>query len=78
MDYRFENENMDNMQSNENPESNFYDSAPVQPQQQPKPVETKPREDDIYFDDTPTSNKQNNNKENKIDLEDEYYDLDGF
>ena len=38
----------------------------------------KPREDDIYFDDTPTSNKQDKNKENKIDLEDEYYDLDGF
>lgn len=49
-----------------------------QPQQQSKPVETKPREDDIYFDDTPTSNKQDKNKENKIDLEDEYYDLDGF
>ena len=46
--------------------------------QQSKPVETKPREDDIYFDDTPTSNKQDKNKENKIDLEDEYYDLDGF
>ena len=46
--------------------------------QQPKSAETKPREDDIYFDDTPTSNKQDKNKENKIDLEDEYYDLDGF
>ena len=40
--------------------------------------QAKPREDDIYFDDTPTSNKQDKNKENKIDLEDEYYDLDGF
>ena len=50
----------------------------AKPQQQSKPVETKPREDDIYFDDTPTSNKQDKNKENKIDLEDEYYDLDGF
>ena len=45
----------------------------TKPQQQ-----AKPREDDIYFDDTPTSNKQDKNKENKIDLEDEYYDLDGF
>ena len=36
MDYRFENEGMDNMQSNEYAGSNVYDSAPVQPQQQPK------------------------------------------
>ena len=46
--------------------------------QQSKPVETKPREDAFYFADAPTSNKQDKLKENKIDLEDEYYDLDGF
>ena len=64
-------------QQHAKPQQQPQQQVQQQPQQS-KPVETKPREDDIYFDDTPTSNKQNKNKENKIDLEDEYYDLDGF
>ena len=36
MDYRFENEDMNNMQSNEYAGNNVYDSAPVQPQQPKK------------------------------------------
>ena len=61
------------------------------PEQKPTPV-SKPEqkiekapslEEDFYFDDgtSPSSNannKGNEQKENKADLEDEYYDLDGF
>ena len=61
------------------------------PEQKPTPV-SKPEqkiekapslEEDFYFDDgtSPSSNANNKGKEqkeNKADLEDEYYDLDGF
>lgn len=52
-----------------------------EPQKTEEPVEEKSAEDEIYFDDS-SEPVQNNNKTNKqqqsYDLEDEYYELDGF
>ncbi len=60
-------------------------NRPIEPNEPNQPTEptapTTPDEPDIYFDDTPTTpqNNSNTNSGNSgFDLEDEYYDLDGF
>ncbi|WP_028909759.1 tetratricopeptide repeat protein [Prevotella sp. AGR2160] len=65
-------------------------TAPTSPTKPAEPANPRPDDTDIYFDDgfgseptdTPQQDtqkkKQNNNNNNDYDLEDEYYDLDGF
>lgn len=72
-------------ESNQHATTNSKPQQPVQPKvQEPEPPANND-EPDIYFDDTPTApqggnNNTNNNSNgsNDYDLEDEYYDLDGF
>ena len=60
------------------------EQKPAVEQKLEQKVEKAPSlEEDFYFDDGPspssnTNNKGKTQKENKADLEDEYYDLDGF
>ena len=76
----------------EEPEKKVTDTKdePVKPQkkEQEKPEKTatdEPEDTGIYFDDgfgtengTPQKNDKKNKNNNDFDLEDEYYDLDGF
>lgn len=69
-------------QQAEEPQQQEKPQQQEEPQQTKEPQQTETDEDVFYFDDfgdTPaTPQNNNNNKNNDINLEDEYYDLDGF
>jgi hypothetical protein len=69
-------------QQAEEPQQQEKPQQQEEPQQPEEPQQTETDEDVFYFDDfgdTPaTPQNNNNNKNNDINLEDEYYDLDGF